>query len=471
MITGKADIFCFEGDIYVHDGLALYRYKNSELTRVEGYIPLYGKDWLPNGKGEVNEAVNLLSDHIRISYSVTSPTEVFNLVIPAASIDGVEIDGVVSEPSNINARLDENNPATLHTNSISGGTTVTFWVTLAPGYAQSPRIKRTTKGFVFGNNGGERLCIYNPGISAILYSSQPIDIRSQPNSKLPYSETVPLYIPITSALYIGNGASPITEIAQHYGRGMLFTETDAWFIDWDGAEADESVLKPQSFLLNSAIGAERIYSSAYFDNDPITYFCGRFWRWHSQSGVRDECSATMISDEVTELMPKDSEKISMLSLPQKQKLFIADAEDAEGRVLVYDLAQKAWSVYSGIFADKLFRYGNLPAFSRGGNIYVFSDDLTADSDLDESFPIRSRLTTHFLGFGCPEKTKRKAYLLLECDLGGNSGVLTLENEKSEKVSFPLTGKAGGGREQFSARIPMPRFKKMRLSRKTSCCMW
>jgi hypothetical protein len=248
---------------------------------------------------------------------------------------------------------------------------------------------------------------------------------------------------------------------------MLFTETDAWFIDWDGAETDQSVLKPQSFLLNSAIGAEYIHSSACIDNDPITYFCGKFWRWHSKSGVLDECSASMISDAVAELLPQDAEKITMLSLPQKQKVFIADTEDPEGRVLVYDLAGKQWSIYSGIFAEKLFRFGNLPAFSRGGSIYVFSDDRTADSDTDETFPIDSRLITHFLDFGCPEKRKRKAYLLVEYDLAGGGGMLTLENEKGEKVSYPISGKTGGGREQFSARIPMPGFKKLRITLETN----
>ena len=156
----------------------------------------------------------------------------------------------------------------------------------------------------------------------------------------------------------------------------------------------------------------------------------------------------------------------MLSLPQKQKIFIADAEDGEGRLLIYDLARQAWTVYRGIFAERLFSYGNLPAFSRGGCIYVFFDDLTNDNESDEVFPIKSKLVTHFLDFGCPEKTKRSAAVVLECDLSGGQGSLILETEKNERVTVPLHGKAGGGREQFSCRIPMPRFKKLRLSVET-----
>ena len=157
----------------------------------------------------------------------------------------------------------------------------------------------------------------------------------------------------------------------------------------------------------------------------------------------------------------------MLSLPQKQKIFISDADDIEGKLLIYDLARKVWTIYRGIFAEKVFRYGNLPAFSRGGCIYVFFDNLCEDFEPDEKFSISARLQTHFLNFGCPERVKRSATALLEYDLSGGEGILTLENEKGEKIQTKLRGKKGGGREQISVRVHMPRFKKLRLTLEVS----
>ena len=58
-------------------------------------------------------------------------------------------------------------------------------------------------------------------------------------------------------------------------------------------------------------------------------------------------------------------------------------------------------------------------------------------------------------------------MVLEYDLSGDGGTLILETEKGERVTAPLHGKEGGGREQFSCRIPMPRFKKLRLSVETN----
>jgi hypothetical protein len=463
---GCADIFCFGGDIYIHDGIGLYRLKNHSIASVEGYAPLYGKGWDPTILGEINEDINILSDRIRISYSLKETTADFYLGINASSIDRVELNGkrILEDPYEI--KLDEANPSIIHTIGMMGGNTLTFWLTLSPEESQKHRIQQPTKAFVFGNNGGERLCLYNHGISCNLYSSIPISQSDQALSALTAAGALPLYIPASSALCIGSGTSPVTGLAHHYGRGILFTESDAWFVDWNDKENDPSIKKPQCFLLNSAIGADHIQSSAYFDNDPITYFCGRLWRWHSGSNVRDECSASIISDEVAELIPADSERISMLSLPQMQKIFISDAEDEKGRLLVYDLARSAWTLYSGIYAERLLRYGNLPAFSRGGCIYVFKPDFAEDQEPDEVFPIRSKLVTHFLDFDCPEKVKRSATVLIEYDLLGGAATLTLENEKGEKTVSILRGKTDGGREQFSEHIRLPRFKKLRLTLET-----
>ncbi len=463
---GDSDIFCFGGDIYVHDGITLYLWNGNSLKAVEGYAPLYGSAWDPSARGMVNEDINLLSDRIRITYSLKYTTSEFYLGIKAASVDRAELNGLTTDLGSLDARIDENDPSLLRTRSISENGSITFWLTLSPESSEMHRVRQTTKAFVFGNNGGERLCLYNPELSCNLYSSVPVKRWDQFYSALTAPDSLPLYIPVTSALCIGSGAAAITDLAHHYGRGLLFTENDAWFIDWDGDERDPSVQSPKSFLLNSAIGAEHIRSSAHFDNDPITYFCGRLWRWHSASGVRDECSASMVSDAVSELIPKDSEKISMLSMPQMQKIFISDAEDAAGRLLVYDLSRKAWTVYSGIFAEKVFRYGNLPAFSRGGCIYVFSPDASEDRESDEVFTVRTKLVTHFSDFGCPEKIKRSAALLLDYDLSGGGGKLTFENEKGEKTVSVLRGKAGGGREQFSEFFRLPRFKKLRMTLET-----
>lgn len=460
---GDADIFCFNGDIYVHDGNYLYLYDGSTLNAVEGYAPLYGSNWNPATGGEIYEDINMLSDRIRISFTLTSSTNSYNLGINVSSVDRVELNGTQYPLEELNIAIDSSDSSVLHSSYITGSAYIVFWLTLAPEESQKYRLQKATKAFVFGNNGGERLCIYNPGLTGHLLCTQPISQSNHLASKKSASGALPLYIPSSSSLCIGSGASPISGMAQHYGRALLFTDTDTWCVDWEGDENNAERVFPKVFMLNSAIGSEPVRGTAYCENDPITYFCGGLWRWHSQSGVRDECSASLISDEVASILPKNSDGISMLSLPQRQKLIIADADDTEGKLLIYDTARKSWTLYRGIFAERLLRFGDHPAFSRGGSVYVFSDDLTEDSEDGESFPINSCLSSHFLDFGCPERTKRSVRIILTCDLSGGEAKVSFENEIGEERTLQLKGSPDDGAEQFSERIALPRFKKLRYT--------
>lgn len=461
--AGDADIFCLGGDIYVFDGNCLYRYDGEALTEVEGYAPLYGNNWSPAGGGAIYEDINLLSKRIRIAFAITTNTQSFNLGVKVSSVDRIEIDGKEYSVNALNVKINSEDNSIIESSYISGSAYIVFWLTLADEVLENYRLPEGSKAFVFANNGGERLCIYDPGVSGDLLCSLPITKSAHFASKKTSSAAVPLYLPNSSSLCIGSGSSPISGMAHHYGRGLLFTDTDTWCVDWEGDEANTERVFPKAFLLNSAIGSEPVHGTAYCENDPITYFCGGLWRWHSQSGVRDECSATLISDEVASILPKNSDGISMLSLPQRQKLLIADAEDNEGRLLVYDTARKSWTLYTGIFAERLLRFGDHPAFSRGGSVYVFSDDLTEDSEDEESFAIKSLLSSHFIDFGCPERTKRSARIILACDLSGGEAAVRFENEIGEERTLQLKGSKDGGAEQFSERIALPRFKKLRYS--------
>ena len=461
--TGEADVFGFGGDIYVHDGATLYRYNGTDLVEAEGYAPLYGYHWDPAVRGDIHEDINILSDRIRISYLLTVSANSFDLGINVASVDRVELNGKEYSLEELEIAIDESDSSIIHSTNLPSSSLLELWLTLSPEASHKHRLQKETKSFVFGNNGGERLCLYNPGISGHLLCSMPIGKSAHAASQKSASGALPIYLPISSSVCIGSGASPITGMAQHYGRALLFTDRDTWCVDWEDDELDSSRTLPRVFLLNSAIGAEYVNGTAYFENDPITYFCGGLWRWNSRSGERDECSASLISDEVASLLPRNSDTVSMLSLPQKQKIIIADAEDSEGKMLVYDTARKSWSLYTSVFAERLLHFGDHPAFSRGGEIYVFSDDLAEDVEDDESFKVKSRLTSHFLDFGCPERMKKNLCLILCCDLSGDKATITFENELGEKREIILEGKRGGGEEQFTERISLPRFKKLRYT--------
>ena len=456
---GNAEIFSFRGDTFVHDGEGLYRYDGERLSAVEGYAPYYGASWNPSTGGKVNEDINFLSDRIMISYTVTQTTNSFYLGIKAKSIDHVMASYVDKDPEDFTLTTDESGKQIIKASSPISQGEIYFWLTLAPEESKKSKLSGNLRAFVFGGGGGKRLCFYSPGRSGHLYCSIPVGGYILDFSSISAENEFPLYFSERSALCIGDGSHPITGMASHYDRALLFTEYNAWCVDYDGEESNSSYLTPKAFMLNSAIGSEIGTETAYCENDPLTYACGALWRWHSRSGVIDECSATLLTSTDSGLLPKETEELLLVSLPHKQKIFICDPEDGEGRILVYDTRLGTWSAYGDIFAEALVRYGRELGFVRGGALCVFNDDLTEDVEDDGSYPIKCAFSTDPLDFGSPERTKRRVSLVLSSELGETGADVSFENERGEVTLVHIDG----GRQLISDKISLPRFKELRFS--------
>ncbi len=455
--SGDADIFCFGGEIYVHDSQKLYRYGAGVLAEAEGYAPLYGRDWHPTRRGYVNEELNIVSNRMRVSFVTVSNLQTYDVARKIESVDRITLNGIERDPEDLGMTFAGSVITLANVYNLSSGLPIEFWVTLAESERKRSIIAIPSKGFVFSNSGGERLCICSPGISSLLICSRPVSAIDLYESRRSDPDSISLYLPISSVTVAGNGAYPITAISSHFERALLFTDANTWCVDYEGEESSISRIRPSIFILNSAIGGEKICGDPHYENDPITYYRGRLFRWHSQSGVRDECSAELISDEVAELIPEDSEHVSMLSLPHKGLIFLADADDPEGGMLVYSTLRRAWSAYKDIYAEKLFIYGSSPAFSRGNGVYVLTEDAEKDSEGGESFAVKSKLVTHFTDFGCPERRKRSVHAIL--DLGKcASATVTLTTEEGESKSFDIVG---GG--VVTERLSMPRFRSLSLT--------
>ncbi len=455
---GNAEIFCFGGEMYVHDGKTLHRHDGKELSAVEGYAPYYGMNWNPAYGGAVNEHINYLSDRIMISYTVNQATNSFYLGIEAASIDRVEVGIEVQDSDKFTLTHNSDGVAIIRSSETIDQGEVFFWLTLVPEASEKHQLSKPLRAFVFGNNGGERLCFYAPGESCSLYCSKPVQFYMRVYSSRTDENELPLYFAKTTEICVGSGASPISGMAEHYGRALLFTESNAWCVDFEGEEKNSEYLRPKIFMLNSAIGSEILSGAAYCENDPLTYSSGALWRWNSRSGVLDECSATLVSDRVADLLPNDSENLALLSIPGRQSIYIADTDDGEGRMLVYNTRLKDWTLYRGIFAEKLLSYGGSPAFVCGNALCVFSDGLEKDSEFDGDFTVKTEFATHFLDFGTPERIKRSVDLILYCKLGKKGAEVKLENERGEVRAIHLDGMDSC----ITEKIPLPRFKKLRV---------
>jgi hypothetical protein len=458
--SGGGELFFLGGEIYVHDSQKLYRTSGGMLREVDGYAPLYGKDWHPENRGPIFESINLLSDRVRISYLTASTSTVFDLGLEAESLDRVEVNGEVKDLDTSGIVLDGSRVDFTNNVGLADGMNVTFWLTLKSSASKRSELAGNMRSFVFGSSGGERLCLYSPERSPLLLCSRIVTASELEESRKTASDSSRLYLPHGAALRIGNSSSPITGMAHHKDRALLFTDSDTWCMDFEGKENDPDYISPKLFLMNSAIGSEIGTSSANCENDPISYFRGKLFRWHSASGVRDECSAELISEAIRDIIPQNAENIAMLSVPHMNLLYIADIDSADGKVIVYNTEMKTFTTYSEIFAEKLFAFGSYPAFSRGERIYLLCGNMNGDVDDGEDYPIPFKIVSHFLDFGCPEKDKHSLSLLMSGSFD-NAVEIGFENENGEQVSFTLKNAEGVIEERFR----LPRFKNLRYTLK------
>lgn len=454
--SGCAEILFFGGDLYIHDSLKLYRYDGHKLAESDGYAPLYGKAWHPTERGPVYEDINLACDRIRISYLTAGSGKIFDLGMKVKSLDRVEINGIFADIEEHGIVLNEMQVDFTKNVGFSDGQFITFWLTLDSTSSKRHLLSRPQKSFVFSNSGGERLCLYSPGESSELLCSRAVTDTAIFESRKTSPESTALYLPLSSSVHIAGGRYAVNCMAHHFDRAILFTDANAWCVDFEGKENDPTRILPKIFLLNSAVGSETSHNEALCDNDPLTYYRGKIFRWHSQSGVRDECSAELISDAISTLLPDECESISLLSVPHNGIVFINAPDDLSGSMIIYNTHLKSWYTYSGVFPDKLFLFGTSPAFSRGDTIYVFSENTGYDIDDEETVPIRTKLVSHFTDFGCPEKYKRSAEILLSGDISGGVSV-EFENERREKRKITLSKTT----EHLSERIALPRFRCLR----------
>ena len=91
---GNASFFRYEGDIYLLDGVDLYRFDGNGFSPAEGYAPLYFKDGVTDRSNPVHEPLNLLSSRYRVSYKIgdTIPSTI-PLPFTASSVDGALVNG------------------------------------------------------------------------------------------------------------------------------------------------------------------------------------------------------------------------------------------------------------------------------------------------------------------------------------------------------------------------------------------
>ena len=97
---GKAQFFYFRDYLYLIDGTNIYRLRDSYAISIKGYVPLFGKDWDAGYPGQINEPLNILHRHARITYKIGESVSAYlPTMYPVATIDALYKNGELVDPA------------------------------------------------------------------------------------------------------------------------------------------------------------------------------------------------------------------------------------------------------------------------------------------------------------------------------------------------------------------------------------
>ena len=140
---------------------------------------------------------------------------------------------------------------------------------------------------------------------------------------------------------------------------------------------------------------------------------------------------------------------------------------SEGRILVYQSEQNAWTTYTGMVPHCLAMLGGRVGIGMGKTLYLMDEGATADTLVDDEHPegvrvgIRAEYQSSFGDFGASARIKRscRATVVASCDRGRLT--LTLQSVSGRRVSLPLRGE-GEEISILQGRAPMGRFRFLRV---------
>ncbi len=411
-------LWLFDGDdVYLLSG-------EGRFESIEGYIPLYGKDWDPLLQGDVYESENYLTPRVRIRFLNPQAERTVYFGRRVASIHRVWLDG---------EEIDRNDVELVNT---GGGATaevfrsvrvIELLVTLDT-EDERRTVTSARRATVYGGAEDNRLLLWDAEDKNVFYASTAVSGRDARRSDALGDTTGgALYFPKSAEHYRLD--APITATCRFFDRLLIFTPSGTWAAEYTGGRLSVA-------SVHTSVGCDEKDCAVLAGDAPVSLSGGHLFRWNARASVQRECTAERISGPISEQMRGlSSGQVLMQYYPARSELWIAERESTDGRVLVYSTESEGFYTYEGIFCDRLVPSGGDPVFTRGRAVYALSEDCTKD----EGREIRAYYRSGWIDFGLPERKKRLVGISLFADPDGDPLTVCVEGENGRVSAVDLYG--------------------------------
>ena len=447
---GKVNFFVYRDTIYLQDGAGLRAYDavTNKFPAVEGYVPLYGKNWDPKNGGSVYEPMNLLTNRLRVSYANTTLQTDFMLPFYTQSVESVRVNG-----RRINDYIFATGAKNLVIPAASTGYTVEIAMTASMAEEEAG-INTTECACVYGGRHHETLCLFNGDTPTALYFSSDVPRNELSAVRADYPKSLPLYFKERNVLHSSNRTDPIHSMVAYGNQLIGYSYRTSWSIrcpDDAGDTCTLSVLLPD-------IGCDSTEAAILCDYKPVTVNQKGIFLLDLPRSENDLPRAVRISDPIADRLTT-SLLTSAITYENREhhELWVRDPNDADGRVLVYNYDLGQWYTFTGFHADHFVSYPDFQGFLDNDTLYLLSNELYSDSGEH----VTALYQSGYLSFGHPEEQKRSLRATLCCQTAGSAAYLKLESENGE-YTVPHLLTLPGPPQIVDRRALLGRFRHLRF---------
>lgn len=466
---GRVEFASYDGALLLLDGEELWMLTPTEMTPIEAYVPLYGKDWSTSDESThvVYESPNLLSRRLRVQYILSTASKNISLrtlvpeTIDAMLIDGEKYTGSIGYLSTANiVSISKEIPA---------GAMVEIYLSMPFDFiSQRADVLCCHHMADIGQAEQARMIFYGGKEAASMYVSRVVDEQQRRTVKNVVENACMLYVSEHDKITVGDGVHAITGACRHYDRSLIFTARGCWMAG--GEERADGTL--DLIPVNTTLGCSNAGAISTLGNDPITVFGHRVLRWNSQTDELNECNASSISMPVETLLPADFGREAAVCRDDFNQEIWFYRPGKQARIFVFQAACDGWTSFDGFAPKCVFGFMGSVGIGIGQTLYCLSEGVTADTLISEEHPegarvgIDAEFAGSFADFGLAERSKRLCAAEIVACCGDQTVQLTLQNVNGRRKSFALRG---DGKEisVIRRRVSVGRFRFVRVGIRTN----
>ena len=435
--VGKAQFFYFRDALYLTDTKRIYKILDSSAEPIVGYVPLFGKDWGTGYPGEINEPLNLLHRHARITYKIGEEFSAYlPTLYPVSEIKAVYKNGELL--SNDSYVFDERFN-TINISGLEAGDALEVDLTFADDENDlGTQLLSSPFAYVFGNINNSRLFMWGGETNNTIFTSTYVSRDSLAEAEKHFPDCGHIYFCADDHFTVGDGRYSVKAVTRHFDRLLILTEGDAWIANSSSNGNEEFPI----MNVNSRIGCSSEGGVISIGNDPVSVGRRAIFRWTSDTDELNECNAYSISDGISELLPTSFFKKAVAYADDlRGELWFCDPT-GDGTAWVYNVKQKAWSRFNNINAEAFFDADGNVGFIRNSKIFIFRDEYHADYENvadTVGTPIVASLVSGIIDLES-HKQKRLKNMVLFADLDGGSLDTQIVTDRGEQINASLFSK-------------------------------